>query len=97
MEAEADSVFNMSHWWLADVSMRGGVFKCFSPPDVRSDNSQMKTILGLRKNKTPNMCLLLLIKTVIRWNKLPEDLRLAPTLTTFKARLKNFMYTLAFC
>lgn len=30
------------------------------------------------------------------WNKLPEDLRLASTLTTFKTRLKTFMFTLAF-
>lgn len=31
------------------------------------------------------------------WNKLPEDLRLAPTLTAFKTRLKTFMFALAFC
>ena len=31
------------------------------------------------------------------WNKLPEDLRLAPTLSTFKTRLKTFMFALAFC
>ena len=33
----------------------------------------------------------------ISWNKLPEDLRLAPTLSTFKTRLKTFMFALAFC
>ncbi|KAF7651872.1 hypothetical protein LDENG_00104180 [Lucifuga dentata] len=31
------------------------------------------------------------------WNKLPDDLRLAPTLTAFKSRLKTFMFTVAFC
>lgn len=31
------------------------------------------------------------------WNKLPEDLRLVQTLTTFKSRLKMFMFTFAFC
>ena len=31
------------------------------------------------------------------WNKLPEDLRLAPTLSTFKRRMKTFMFALAFC
>ena len=31
------------------------------------------------------------------WNKLPEDLRLAPTLSTFKTRLKTFMFAIAFC
>ena len=31
------------------------------------------------------------------WNKLPEDSRLAPTLTTFKTKLKTFMFALAFC
>ena len=29
------------------------------------------------------------------WNKLPEDLRLALTLTTFKTRLKTFMVAIA--
>ena len=33
----------------------------------------------------------------IAWNKLPEDLRLALTLTTFETRLKTFMFALAFC
>uniref|UniRef100_A0A8C5AGY4 Reverse transcriptase domain-containing protein n=1 Tax=Gadus morhua TaxID=8049 RepID=A0A8C5AGY4_GADMO len=31
------------------------------------------------------------------WNKLPEDLRLAPTLSTFKTKLKTFMFAIAFC
>ena len=31
------------------------------------------------------------------WNKLPEDLRLGPALTTFKTRQKTFMFALAFC
>ena len=30
------------------------------------------------------------------WNKLPEDLRLAPTLAIFKSRLKAFMFSIAF-
>ena len=31
------------------------------------------------------------------WNKLPVDLRLAPTLTAFKTRLKTYMFALDFC
>ena len=31
------------------------------------------------------------------WNKLPEDLRLPTTLTTFETRLNTLMFALAFC
>ncbi|KAF7648112.1 hypothetical protein LDENG_00161870, partial [Lucifuga dentata] len=60
--------------------LSGLVLVCFLFPEVRTKHGEAAFSFS-----APQV-----------WNKLPEDLRSAPTLNSFKTRLKTFLFNIAF-